>query len=124
MGPCFQVFFDNSKKTNGPLPSLIVTFALRLRNSCNHAHVLGQHMWPSPGPWLPGQTPSDPKQWKLDVHVKSENPVRARSPPTKSKTEKIVRVQQYKSACVSVLTGSVPCKMAERLQEGATPCKN
>ena len=28
-----------------------MTFALRLYNSYNHAHVPYQHMWPSLGPW-------------------------------------------------------------------------
>ena len=37
-----------------------------------------------------GPTPSAPKQWKSDVHVKSSNPVSAKSPLTKSKKKKII----------------------------------
>ena len=36
-----------------------------------------------------GPTRSAPKQWKLDVHVKSYNPVSATSPLSKSKKEKL-----------------------------------
>ena len=35
-----------------------------------------------------GQTLSAPKQWKLDVYVKSQKPVSARMPLTKIKKEK------------------------------------
>ena len=40
-----------------------------------HAHVPGHLMWAS---LAPGPTPSAPKQWMSDVHVKSENSVSMR----------------------------------------------
>ena len=72
-----------------------------------------------------GPTPSAPKQWKSDVHVKSYNPVSARSA-----TDEIQERKNYKeginikSACVSALTGWVPRKMAEGLQRVSAPCGN
>ena len=42
----------------------------------------------------PGPTPSAPKQWKSDVHVKSLNPVRARSKMTKSKEHSNIKSTQ------------------------------
>ena len=70
-----------------------------------------------------GRTPSAPKQWTSDVHVKSQNPVSARSPLTKSK-KKYREGSNIKSGRVSALTGSVPHKMAAALQKDSAPCGN
>ena len=50
-------------------------------------HLPGLQMWASAGP---GPSASSPKQWKSDGCVKIYNSVRARSPQTKSKKEKII----------------------------------
>ena len=49
-----------------------------------------------------GPTRSAPKQWKLDVHVKSYNPVSATSPLSKSKKEKIIKSGAISKERVSV----------------------
>ena len=100
----FKVFLTIQGKTMAkPFLSL---FAPRLYNNHNHAHDPGQHLWPS-------------EHWKSDVHVKSWTPVRAGSPLTKSKEKNLTRMQQYKSARVSTLTGSVPRKMAKEWQRAS-----
>ena len=77
--------------------------------------VPGQHMWASAGP---GPSSSTPKQWKSDGRVKINNSVSTTSPLTKSKKRKIKKAQQYKSARVSVLTGSEPRKRGKGQNEG------
>ena len=37
------------------------------------AHVPGQHMWPSPGPWPESKCSAAPKQWKSDVYFKKQD---------------------------------------------------
>ena len=71
-----------------------------------------------------GQTPSAPKQWKSDVHIKSYKPVSARLPLTKSKKKSYRGCSNIKSACVSALTGSVPRKMAEGQPKVSASCWN
>ena len=55
-------------------------------------------MWQIQGPWSDSKCS---KQWKSDVHVKSLNPVRARSPLTKSKRKNNTKCSNVK-ASVSV----------------------
>ena len=53
------------RKFMGQAP--IVTFALRLYNSYNHALAPGPHTWPSLGLLGHSPTPSAIKQWMSDV---------------------------------------------------------
>ena len=70
-------------------------------------------MWASAGP---GPSSSSPKQWKSDGRVKIYNSVSARAalknPIKNIMPRRAQAAQQYKSARVSALTGSVPRKMA------------
>ena len=66
--------------------------------------------------WAPGPTPSAPKHWKSnDGHWLN---------PRKAWEREREREQQYKRACVSALTGSVPRKMVEGLQRVSALCWN
>ena len=49
-------------------------------------HAPGQHMWQSPDL---GPTPGAPKQWKSDVHNKSQTLVSARSQLTNSREREL-----------------------------------
>ena len=123
----FSVFSRNQEKKEAT--DLAVS---QLRGSAIaviSAHVPSQHMWASAGP---GLSSSSPKQWKSDGRVKIYNSVSERVPLTKSKKKKIIEsaaIQKLsKSARVSALTGSVPCKMAKALQSFIThqksnPCR-
>ena len=48
VGHCLKVFSTIQGKT---MARHFAILAQRLYNRYNHAHVPGQHMWPSPGPW-------------------------------------------------------------------------
>ena len=78
VGHCFFSIFDYSRKNNG------WAFWANLRHLWGYtfttftSHTLGLHTWKSPGPNQESML-SAPKQWRLDVHVKSKNPVRLNS---------------------------------------------
>ena len=100
---CFVCsIFDNSMKINWQTFS--VTLALRLYIVIYNAIITPMNQQASicDRVLTPGSTSSVPKQWKSDFHVKSSNPVRARSPIPR---KRIKRVHLS-------LTDSMPLKMA------------
>ena len=66
------VFKDFRQLKENQWPSLFVTFASRLYNCYNHAHVPGQHMWADSWPLAKLQVLQN--LWKPDVHVKVKTP--------------------------------------------------
>ena len=85
----FTVFSTIQGKINGKAFSGENAAKCKMLLGCTiiTVHAPGPHMWLCPGP---GPCPSVPKQWKSDVHVKTEskNPVSARSPLSKLEREK------------------------------------
>ena len=105
--PSFFKYFRQFKEKQRP--STFVTFALRIYNSYNHAHAPGSSpsLWPSPGPW---------------PDSKCSKTVEVRCSWSELKPcQREIATDEYKSARVSALTGSVPCKMAKGRQKVSAP---
>ena len=117
--PSFSSTFDNKIKNKGQAFSF--TFAARLFNSYNPAHVPGLHIWQSPGP-RPDSKCSRIVEVRCSCQQLKPCQSQIATDEIQEKKNKISALIQ--SACVSALTGSVPHKMVKGLQDGATPYWN
>ena len=119
-GPMLFQYFRKFKKNNDQ--DFSGTFATRLYDSHDHCPCATAatvpFMWPSPGPGASSKVQQNSGGLEVHVHVKSQNPVCVRLPLTKFERKNI---EQYKSALVSALTGSVPRKMAKSDRECQHP---
>ena len=126
---CFFSIFNNSRKNNGHWPCLFrpnSSEALQSLQSLPMSQACTCGLL-----WAPGQTPSAPKQWMLDVDDKSQNHFSARSPLTKFRKEKFREHRNWKALmtvhwraqchCTATQDGSLMAKGQHRV---SASCKN